>query len=160
MSVPQGTLFCIKINDIVKNINSRTNCALFVDDFFICYRAKNMNHIERKLQIYLSKLHKLTTENGLKFSKEKMKCVHFCNQRKLHLDPVLKLDNTKIPVVDQYKYLGVIFNCKLSFIPYIKYSRTKSNKTIQLIRTVAHTDLGWKQRNIIENLSLPNQIRT
>ena len=113
MGVPQGSvlsvmLFGIKINDIVKNIDSGTNCALFVDDLLICCRAKNMNYIERKLQICLDKLHKWTIENGLKFSKEKTKCVHFCNQRKLHLDSVLKLDNTEILVVDQYKYLGVI----------------------------------------------------
>ena len=84
MSVPQGsvlsvTLFNIKINDIVKNINSRTNCALYVNDFLICYRARNINHVERQLQICLDKLHKWTTDNGLKFSKEKTKCIHFCN---------------------------------------------------------------------------------
>ena len=59
MGVPQDnvlsvTLFNIKINNIVKSINSRTNCALYVDDFLICYRARNMNHIERQLQICLN----------------------------------------------------------------------------------------------------------
>ena len=76
MGVPPGsvlsvTLFNIKINNIVKNINNGTNCALYVDDFLICYRARRMNHIERQLQICLDKLHKGTTENGLRFSKEK-----------------------------------------------------------------------------------------
>ena len=71
-----------------------------------------MNHIERQLEICLDKLHKLTTENGLKFSKEKMKCIHFCHQRKLYLDPVLKIEH--------YKYLGIIFDRKLSFVPHIK----------------------------------------
>ena len=104
MGVHQGSvlsvmLFNIKINNIVKNINNRTNCALYVDDFLICYRARNMNHIERQLQICLDKLHKWTTENGLKFSKEKMKCIHFCNQGRLHLDPVMKIDHTEIPIV-------------------------------------------------------------
>ena len=97
MGVPQGSvlsviLFNIKINNIVKNINCGTDCALYVDDFLICYRARNMNHIERQLQICLDKFHKWTMENGLKFSKEKMKCIHLCNQHKLHLDPVLKIN--------------------------------------------------------------------
>ena len=153
MGVPQGsvlsiTMFIIKMNDIVKNIIGGTNCALFVDDFLICYRAKNMNYIERKLQICLNKLDKWTTENGLKFSKEKTKCVHICNQQKLYFDPVLKL-NTEIPVVDQYKYFGVIFDCKLSFIPHIKYLRTKCNKTIQLLRTIAHTNWGGSKETLL-----------
>ena len=108
MGVPQGSvlsvmLFNIKINDIVKNINSRTNCASYVDDFLICYKARNINHIERQLQICFDKLHKWTTENGSKFLKEKMKCIHFCNQRKLLLYPVLKIDHTEIPIVEPYK---------------------------------------------------------
>ena len=148
MGVPQGnvlslTLFNIKINNIVKNINSGTNCALYVDDFLICYRARNMNHIERQLQICIDKLHRWTTENGLNYSKEKKtKCIHFCNQRKLHLDPVLKIDHTEIPIVEHYKYLGIIFDRKLSFISHIKYLITKYNKTIQLLRTIAHTNWG------------------
>ena len=137
-------MFNIKINNIVKNINSRTNCAFYVDD----YRVRNMNHIERQLQICLDKLHKWTTENGFKFSKEKTKCIHFCNQCKLHLDPVLKIDHTEIPIVEHYKYLGIIFDHKLSFIPHIKYLRTKCNKTIQLLRTIAHTNWGRSKETL------------
>ena len=78
MGLPQGSvlsvmLFNIKINYIVKNINSGTNCALYVDNFLICYRARNMNHIERQLQICLDKLHKWTTVNGLIIFKRKNK---------------------------------------------------------------------------------------
>ena len=165
MSVPQGSvlsvmLFNIKINNIGKNINSRTNCALYVDDFLICYRARNKNHIERQLQICLDKLHKWTTENGLKFSKEKTKCIHFCNQCKLHLDPVLKTDNTEIPIVEHYKYLGIIFDRKLSFVPHIKCLRTKFNKTIQLLRTIAHTNWGGSKETLLKIILLINQIKT
>ena len=155
MGVPQGsvlsvTQFNIKINNIVKNINSGTNCALYVDDFLICYRARNRNHIERQLQICLDKLHKWTTENGLKFSKEKTKCIHFCNQRELHLDPVLKIDHTEIPIVEHYKYLGIILDRKLSFTPHIKSLRTKCNKTIQLLRTIAHTNWGGNKETLLK----------
>ena len=76
MGVPQGNvlsvpLFNIKINDIKKNINSRINSTLYVDNFLICYRARNMNHIEIQHQICLDKLHKWTTEKGLKNFKRK-----------------------------------------------------------------------------------------
>ena len=154
MGVPQSnvlsvTLFNTKL-EIVKNINNRTNCALYVDNFLICYRTRNMNHIERQLQICLNKLSKWTTENVLRFSKEKTKCIHFCNQHKLFLTPVLKIDPTEIRIVEQYKYPQVIFDCKLFFIPHIKYLRTKCNKTIQLLRIIAHTNWGGRKETLLK----------
>ena len=81
-------------------------------------------------------------ENGFKFSKTKTQCMHFCLLRGLHNDPVLKLDGVEIPVVNQYKFLGVIFDRKLSFIPHINYFKAKRQKALQLLRVVAHTDRG------------------
>ena len=48
--VPQGsilsvTLFCIKINNIVKALNPGIDCSLFVDDFVICFSGKHMRTI-------------------------------------------------------------------------------------------------------------------
>ena len=133
IGLPQSSALAVMLFNtkiIAKNINSGTSSALYVDDFLICYRARNMNHIERQLQLFLDNLHKWTTENGLRFSKEKTKCFHFCNQRKLLLDPILKMEHTEIPIVEYNKYLEVIFDHKLSFTPHIKYLRTKCYKTI------------------------------
>ena len=52
--IPQGrilsiTLFNIKINSIVKCLDSKTDNSLYVDDFGICYHSENMRTIERKL---------------------------------------------------------------------------------------------------------------
>ena len=62
MGVPQGsvlsvTLFKVKCDNIMENFNGRTNCALYVDDFLIHYRARNMNHIEKQLQICLNTIY-------------------------------------------------------------------------------------------------------
>ena len=157
--VPQGsilsvTLFSLKINNIVKCLNPGVDCSLYVDDFLICYRSKNMNTIERQLQFNL--------ENGFKFSKSTTVCMHFCHPRKAHNDPILTLDDTPIPVhprkahndpiltlddtpipvVEENKFLGVIFDRKLSFIPHIKQLKAKCQKALNLLRVVAHTDWG------------------
>ena len=78
--VPQGsilpiTLFSIKINDIVKNINPGVDCSLYVDDFLICYRSKNMHTTERQLHQNLNNIQDWATINGFKFSKSKTPCV-------------------------------------------------------------------------------------
>ena len=46
--VPQGsilsvTLFSLKINNIVETLNPGVDCSLYVDDFLICFRSKNMH---------------------------------------------------------------------------------------------------------------------
>ena len=145
--VPQGsilsvTLFSLKINNIVKCLNPGVDCSLYVDDFLICYRSKNMNTIERQLQLNLNKIQKWSTENGFKFSKSKTVCMHFCHLRKAHNDPILTLDGIPIPVVEENKFLGVIFDRKLSFIPHIKQLKAKCQKALNLLRVVAHTDWG------------------
>ena len=38
--------------------------------------------------------------------------MHFCQLKKAHDDPVLTLDGTPIPVVEETKFLGVIFDKK------------------------------------------------
>ena len=154
--VPQGsilsaTLFSLKINNIVKCLNPGVDCSLYVDDFLICYRSKNMNTIERQLQLTLNKIQKWSTENGFKFSKSKTVCMHFCHLRKDHNDPILTLDGTPIPVVEENKFLGVIFDRKLSFIPHIKQLKAKCQKALNLLRVVAHTNWG-ADRKVLLNL--------
>ena len=54
----------------------------------------------------------------------------------------MKLDGSVIPVVDEYIFLGIIFDKKLSFISHFKYLKTKCNKTLQLLCVVAHKECG------------------
>ena len=74
----------------------------------------------------------------------------FCQLRGLHNDPVLKLDGVKIPVLEQYTFLGVIFDRKLSFIPHINYLKAKCHKALQLLRVVAHTDWGADKSTLLK----------
>ena len=107
--VPQGailstTLFNVKINNITKCLQSNVDSSLYVDDFLIVYRSKRMSEIERKLQLTINKLQNWTFENGFKISTNKTVCMHFCQKRKLHPDPELKLGNDMIKVVQQTKH--------------------------------------------------------
>ena len=63
-------------------------------------------------------------------------------KKKLHNDPCVKLDGVEIPVVDEYKFLRIIFDKKLTFIPHLKYLKIKYNKTLQLLHVVADKEWG------------------
>ena len=77
--------------------------------------------------------------------------MHFCHLRKAHNDPILTLDGTPIPVVEENKFLGVIFDRKLSFIPHIKQLKAKCQNALNLLRVFAHTDWG-ADRKVLLNL--------
>ena len=154
MGVPQGsilsvTLFSVKINNIVKSVCPGVECFLYVDDFCICYRSKHMHTIERQLQQVLNNLSKWSSENGFKFSKTKTKCMHFCQSRKLHLDPDLTLDGVHIEVVPEFKFLGLLFDSKLSFIPHINYLSNKCQKALNLLQVVSSMDWGADRKVLL-----------
>ena len=96
--------------------------------------------IERKIQQRINKLSKWTMENRFKISNNKTKCMHFCQIYKMHNHPALILNGTEIPITHQHKFLGLALDSKLSFILHIKQLRIKCNKTIQLLRTIVHTN--------------------
>ena len=154
MGVPQGsvlsvTLFSIKINSIVAAVSPDIHKCLYVDDFTISYSSKYMPSIERKLQTALHHISSWANKNGFKFSSSKTVCVHFCNQRKLHLDPVLLLNNNPIPVVEKVKFLGLMFDKKLNFKEHISYLRCRCQSALQLLRTVSRLDWGADRETLL-----------
>ncbi|MCU7800748.1 MAG: reverse transcriptase-like protein [gamma proteobacterium symbiont of Lucinoma myriamae] len=153
--VPQGsilspTLFNIKINNIVKCVNE-IDSSLYVDDFGIFYKSKNMENIEYRLQRCLTKIETWATENGFKFSKTKTQCVHFCQLRGLHPDPNLNIYGAPIPVVNEAKFLGLIFDKQLTFIPHIKALKAKCLKALDILKVLSNTNWGG-DRTVLLNL--------
>ena len=88
-SILSVTLFCLKINSIIKAVCPGVDYSLYVDDFLICYRSKHIHIIEKHLQRSLNKLQEWADTNGFKFSTAKTVCVHFCHLRTFHSDPQL-----------------------------------------------------------------------
>ena len=145
--VPQGsilstTLFNIKINSIMNCLDPKTDGSLYVDNFCMCYRSKSMRTIERHLQQCINRIEDWALPYGFKFSKSKTQCVHFCQLRKVHDDPELYLYGSLIPVVEEFKFLGIIFDRKLSFMPHIKYLKAKCLKALNLLKVLSHTKWG------------------
>ena len=75
-------------------------------------------------------------ENGFKFSSPKTLGMHFYNKRGLHPDPELELYNSET------KYLGLLFDSKLTFLPHIKMLINKSLSALNILKFVSSTDWG------------------
>ena len=147
MGVPEGsilsvTLFSLKINNLAKVLSKDVQGSLYVDDFLMSYRAKTTKTCERQLQGCLHKIEKWCTENGFKFSPAKTVCVHFHKKRGVLPEPNLNLNGEKIKVVRETKFLDVIFDQKLSFIPHLEALKTKCLKVLDIIKVVANQEWG------------------
>ena len=75
--------------------------------------------------------------------------MHFCRLCSAHPNPELTLNGTLIPVVEQTKFLGVIFDSKLTFLQHIRYPKEKCVKALNLLRVVAHTSWGADQHTLL-----------
>ena len=81
-SVPQDailstTLFSVKINDIVKQVDPGIECSLYVDGFVIMYTSITIYAIRRRLQHTIYRLEKWTLKNGITIPKNKTIAMHF-----------------------------------------------------------------------------------
>ncbi|GBN09354.1 hypothetical protein AVEN_156313-1 [Araneus ventricosus] len=70
---------------------------------------------------------------------EKSRCVHFCRKRSIHLDPVIHINNVAIPVVDDIRFLGVIFDRKLTFLSHILHLRKRCEGSLNILKVLSRT---------------------
>ena len=75
--------------------------------------------------------------------------VHFTNKRNAAPQPNLCLSGKKIPVVTESKFLGVIFDNKLTFIPHIEYLKANYQKALNLLRVVANMEWGGDREALL-----------
>ena len=85
-------------------------------------------------------------ENGFKFSSSKTVGMHICNKRGLHPDPEIKLCNSPMKIVTETKFVGLLFDSKLTFLPHIKMLENKSLKALNILPFMSNTDwvrIAW-----------------
>ncbi|GBM33667.1 hypothetical protein AVEN_203703-1 [Araneus ventricosus] len=115
---------------------------------FSC-QGSNMNLIERQLQKAVNKLAAWQNNNGHTISPEKSRCVHFCRERNLHLDPVIHIQNVAIPVVNDIRFLGVIIDRKLTFLLYILYLWKKCERYLNILKVLSKTSWGADRTSLL-----------
>ena len=150
MGVPQGSilsplLFNLKINNIVKAVKPDIDKSLFVD--LSISKGKILAGVERQLQLCINGIQKWVDENGFRFSITKTECIHFQRKRNQVLQPSLHVNNQPIKVSNQVKFLGVIFDSKLSFLPHIKIFEKQLSEWTEHPEGNQPYRLGSRQRN-------------
>ena len=153
--VPQGsvlsvTLFALAINGVDKVIPRDVLSTLFVDDLSISFAASRMTVAERKLQLTVNKIVGWAENQGFKISATKTTILHFCHIRGVHPDPDLYLYGRRIPCVEEARFLGLIFDKKLSWLPHLKNIKTKCLEALNILKVVSNTNWGADREVILK----------
>merc|ERR1712002_458722 len=84
------------------------------------------------------------------FSTSKTIAVRFTRCTKLEPIAPLELNGTKIPFEDQVKFLGVIFDKKLTWGPHIDNLKRKVKNSINILKVIFSFDWGADKKSLVK----------
>jgi ribonuclease HI len=153
--VPQGsvlsvTLFIVAIDKILLDLPSSVTGNLYVDDLHISCEGTDICFIERQLQGAVNRILNWSNKNGFTISRSKTCGVHFCRKRRIHPDPEIHLDGGTISIENEVKFLGIIFDRKLSFRPHILHLRKKCQRSLNILKVLSNTSWGADRSSLLK----------
>lgn len=141
---PQGSiispvLFLVMINNVFKNMEGSIKVALFADDGAMWKRGRNLNYIVCKMQQAVSEVKRWSPEWGFRMSIEKTKTV-FLSKRSIPQDLNILISDIELERVDQFKYLGMWFDKRLTWSVHINKMIHKCKKMMNVMRCLRGLD--------------------
>ncbi|GFU89807.1 putative RNA-directed DNA polymerase from transposon X-element [Trichonephila clavipes] len=130
------------MSNILHHLPPSVRGMLYFDDLQVSCQGSDMRLIERQLQTTVNRLVQWCDQNGHTISPSKSSCVHFCRKRNLHPDPSIHIGHIQIPVVSAVRFLGVIFDCKLTFLPHVLYLRKRCERSLNILKVLSNTLWG------------------
>lgn len=115
---------------------------LYADDVTVYTQVNRPIDAEASLGPYLAKIHRWGVKWKMKFSAEKSAALIFTRSYKPGDDPILFLQGRRIPVVKEFKFLGVKFDTKLSWKPHITAVCSALNRLKNLFTIITNINFG------------------
>ena len=152
---PQGgilspTIWNFEMNDCLEIIpkNGPTEGHAFADDTNLLSTGIDEQTIADNLQKDLKSLERWASENTLSFNPEKSKVMIF--SRKINYkEPKLVLNGKELQYVNEYKYLGITIDRKLSWKSHIRTQVKKATRILLTARRMIGTRWGLSPKQMM-----------
>lgn len=127
-----------------QGIINKYKMSAYADDVAILVtgRVEHENTLCESLNRALNITEKWCRETGLKVSAEKSNYMIFSNAYKKSQDKDIKIFGQNIPKTDEFKYLGVILDSKLTWKNQVQYSTNKGINSLFATRAMISTTWG------------------
>ena len=156
-SVLSGILFMVAVNTVISYIPSSISKSLYLDDMRFSIEVFDLRTAENTLNGLCRRLVSWMNITGFKISLSKTKVVVFHNRSNSERArfPVvdfgleIKLGGVLLEVVREYKFLGVIFDQRLTWVSHIGLLRRRCMKTLGAIKLMAKYSKNTKRETFL-----------
>ena len=124
----------------------------YADDLVILVRARNYQKVTQQA---LDVLSKACEELGLKINSKKTKIMYFFRvnktEKQTHRYYVgINEDAAIIEIVEEFKYLGVLYTSTLNMAKHIDYTVSKAYRKINLLKALACKEYGCDTNTLVK----------
>ena len=154
IGVPQGSnlgplLFILHVNDL-PNVMNCCSMLMYADDTILFYTASKVNALQERLNEELKVIECWLRQNNLFLNVYKTEAMVFGTSPCLsNMDSfTISVNGTSIKRVSQLKYLGVVFDERLSWNDYVKFILAKAGKGVEMLGRICYC-ITWHSAKII-----------
>ena len=152
--LPQGSilsplLFNVYINDIFDGVDEGVDGSLYADDCAFWIGDNNFDVAYHKVQDTLNCIAEWSNRWGLMVSGNKSSCVVFSKRR---VPPFVNftINDQEVNQCNSVKFLGMVFDSKLTWEKHIKYIIGKCSSSFNLLCMLSHTTWGADRCSLLK----------
>ena len=154
IAVPQGSilgplLFILHVSDL-PNVLNRCSMLMYADDTVLFYAASRVDALQERLNEELKTIECWLRQNSLFLNVYKTEAIVFGTSPRLPniYSFTISVNGTYIKRVSQFKYLGVVFDERLSWNDHVKFILAKAGKRVGVLGRIRYC-ITWHSAKII-----------